>query len=87
MSLAGLHPWTQHATREARQLVLSVLRSQKEPVAAHDLYNLVVAQETQKLAAEPSTGSQQAASTTGNTPQPPHPSHTIRSMKYITTVQ
>lgn len=90
MSLSALNPWTQHATREARQLVLSILRSRGEPVAAHDLYNLLVAQEAQTIATSPSSGSQHAAPTltTGNTntPVPPHPSHVIRSMKYAAAV-
>ncbi|KAH9918643.1 uncharacterized protein B0H18DRAFT_1030141 [Fomitopsis serialis] len=83
MSLAALNPWSQNATREARRLVLSVLRSQKEPLGAHDLYKLVVEHEAEKSGVSPSKEDRQTLPTSGNPPEPPHPNHTIRSMKYL----
>ncbi|KZT66552.1 hypothetical protein DAEQUDRAFT_758670 [Daedalea quercina L-15889] len=83
MSLAGLRPWPQHATREARQLVLSILRSQKEPVAAKDLYKLVVESEVQKSDMPAANPDQTVFPSSGNRPMPPHPQHTIRSMRYF----
>ncbi|KAH9831130.1 uncharacterized protein C8Q71DRAFT_799052 [Rhodofomes roseus] len=86
MVLAALHPWSQNATREARRLILSVLQSQKEPVGIHDLLKLVVEQEAQKSRASPSNADQQTLPTSSNTPEPPYPTHVIRSMKYLRSI-
>jgi hypothetical protein len=82
-SVASLYQWPRHCTPKAREIVLSIIKSAKEPLSTKDIYNLAV----ERTGIEQATESPrdilkrlEKARDTDGTP-PPHPSEEIRSLR------
>ncbi|KAF9226415.1 hypothetical protein BS17DRAFT_697730 [Gyrodon lividus] len=87
-SVASLYRWPRHCTPKAREIVLNIINSAKEPLSTKDIYNLAVKR----------TGIEQATENprdilkriekvrVADGTSPPHPTEEIRSIRYLKTI-
>ncbi|KIK97612.1 hypothetical protein PAXRUDRAFT_10088 [Paxillus rubicundulus Ve08.2h10] len=87
-SVVSLYQWPRHCTPKAREIVLGIIKSAKEPLSTKDIYNLAV----ERTGIEQATESPRSilkrlekVRDADGTP-PPHPGEEIRSLRYLKTV-
>jgi len=85
LALMNLHLWQRGATREARSIVLSIIKAQDPAPTLQQIFRLAVQQESSKGKTTP-TPEQRVANDGERTPQPQYPNHSIRSMRYLKSV-
>jgi len=77
----NLHKWANSCSKEARNIVLSVLRQETtKPLTIHQLYRLTVQQEAARLGKKLITDESSQLRTTT---YPPHSDHVIRSLNFL----
>ncbi|KAI0937631.1 hypothetical protein AcW1_001535 [Taiwanofungus camphoratus] len=80
----NLSLWNRASTKDARRIVLSIIGSSKSPISTQEIYKRAVQEESARTGNSQPNSS--VATTSESTPQPPYPSHEIRSMNYLKTV-
>lgn len=80
LALMNLHLWQRGATKEARSIVLFIIKAQDPAPTLQQIFRLAVQQESSKEKTPP-TSEQRVANDGERTPQPQYPNHSIRSMR------
>ncbi|KAF8480412.1 hypothetical protein DFH94DRAFT_742660 [Russula ochroleuca] len=81
MLAEGLRAWPKRATKEARNIVLDIIKSQNTPISTRDVFKKAVSVPASPAKGEPLSPSAQRLRNLE--PAPPHPDHPVRSLTYL----